>query len=182
MARFAIPVALLLALGLAGCSQNMEEVSSGERLTDAPLDARVPAAPLATPAALDDVVFPAAMEVEEGDAPPVVKAFFMHTWVEALYSAPTANRNPNPDWVSPLLDPVDGRVWCTDCHVSGQIDFANIPKQRVPLVDEFESDPEFMAGLMRKWVARLNSDEYGARAKLSGPVTCLTCHATDPAP
>ena len=37
-----------------------------------------------------------------------------------------------------------------------------------------------MVGLMKKWVARLNSDEFGAKAKLKGPVTCLTCHATNP--
>jgi hypothetical protein len=35
---------------------------------------------------------------------------------------------------------------------------------------------------MRKWVARLNSDEYFASAKLARPVDCLTCHATDPDP
>ena len=113
--------------------------------------------------------------------PPFVKAFFMHTWVEALYSVP-ANNNPNPDWTSPLLDPVNDRVWCTDCHISGQVNFENIPKQRLPLTDVYENDHEFMADLMRKWVARLNSDEYFAKAKLSGPVDCLTCHATHPDP
>jgi len=51
---------------------------------------------------------------------------------------------------------------------------------RHPLVDDLEKDKTFMAGLMKKWVARLNSDEYGAKAKLKGPVTCLTCHATNP--
>jgi hypothetical protein len=64
--------------------------------------------------------------------------------------------------------------------VSGQIDFSKIPKMRHPLVDDLEKDKTFMAGLMKKWVARLNSDEYGAKAKLKGPVTCLTCHATNP--
>jgi hypothetical protein len=112
---------------------------------------------------------------------PFVKAYFMHTWVEALYSFP-GNNNPNPNWQSPLIDPVGNRVWCTDCHVSGQVNFENIPKRRDPMVDELEEDLEFMADLMRKWVSRLNSDEYGARRKLTGPVTCLTCHETDPAP
>src|SRR5262245_53690669 len=28
-------------------------------------------------------------------------------------------------------------------------------------------------GGVKKWVARLNSDEFGAKAKLKGPVTCL---------
>jgi hypothetical protein len=111
--------------------------------------------------------------------PPFVKAYFMHMWVEALYSTPQ-NKHPNPSWQSPLKDPVDGRVWCTDCHVSGQIDFSKIPKIRNPMVDDFEKDKQFMAGLMKKWVERLNSDEFAAKAKLKGPVTCLTCHATNP--
>ena len=48
--------------------------------------------------------------------------------------------------------------------------------------DDFENDKTFMVGLMKKWVARLNSDEFKAKAKLKGTVTCLTCHATNPAP
>ncbi len=161
---------LPLLVALASCNQNMEAVSTGERLEDAP---PIEASPGPSAAS-------APFAGMEGDgAPPFVKAFFMHTWVEALYSTP-ANQNPNPDWSSPLLDPVDGRVWCTDCHVSGQVDFGRIPKQRVPMVDDYESDHEFMVELMQKWVGRLNSDEYGARAKLTGPVDCLTCHATDP--
>jgi hypothetical protein len=153
----------------------MENVSGGARLEDAPPPSPEPQAPMAGP--------PAAAAAVEGEmeVPPFVKAYFMHMWVEALYSPP-ANQNPNPDWSSPLLDPVNGRVWCTDCHVSGQVDFENIPKMRVPLVEEYEQDREFMADLMRKWVARLNSGEYFASAKLREPVTCLTCHATDPAP
>jgi hypothetical protein len=53
---------------------------------------------------------------------------------------------------------------------------------RLPVTDQYEKDREFMADLMKKWVGRLNSDEYFAKAKLSGPVTCLTCHETNPAP
>ncbi len=66
--------------------------------------------------------------------------------------------------------------------MSGQVNFANIPKQRVPLVTEYEEDLDFMADLMRRWVGRLNSDEFGASAKLTETVTCLTCHETNPAP
>jgi hypothetical protein len=168
---------VIVILAAAGCSQNMEEVSTGERLEDAPPVVAARERPLAVPAVFDQ----ASTGAEEDDAPPFVKAYFMHTWVEALYSVP-ANRNPNPNWASPLLDPVNGRVWCTDCHVSDQINFENIPKQRVPLVDQYENDRDFMAGLMRKWVGRLNSDEFGAKAKLRGTVTCLTCHETNPAP
>ena len=161
---------LPLLVAFASCNQNMEAVSTGERLEDAPPIEASPG-PSAGSAPFAGI---------EGDgAPPFVKAFFMHTWVEALYSTP-ANRNPNPDWSSPLLDPVDGRVWCTDCHVSGQVDFGRIPKQRVPMVDDYENDHEFMVELMQKWVSRLNSEQYDARAKLIGPVDCLTCHATDP--
>src|SRR5262245_4733576 len=162
---------LILTLFLAGCSQNIEVVNSGERLEDSQKPAAdTKAAPLARPGASNE---------EEPKIPPFVKAYFMHMWVEALYSKPQ-NKNPNPNWQSPLKDPENGRVWCTDCHTSGQVDFSKIPKMRNPMVDDFEKDKAFMAGLMKKWVARLNSDEYGAKAKLKGTVTCLTCHATNP--
>jgi hypothetical protein len=157
---------LLLTLLLAACSQNIEVV---ERLEDSVKPTSDPnAAPLAR-----------AGNGEEPKIPPFVKAFFMHTWVEALYSMPQ-NKHPNPNWQSPLKDPLNGRVWCTDCHTSGQVDFSKIPKMRSPMVDDLENDKEFMVGLMKKWVARLNSDEFGAKAKLKGPVTCVTCHATNP--
>ena len=164
-----LAVLVLPLFFVAACNQNMEAVSTGERLEDAPPPAVSTAPPFASSAD------------GEPEVPPFVKAFFMHTWVEALYSVP-ANGNPNPRWASPLLDPVDGRVVCTDCHVSGQVDFARIPKQRLPMVDDFENDHEFMAALMKKWVGRLNSTEFGARAKLTGAVTCLTCHETNPDP
>jgi hypothetical protein len=173
-------IGLTLLTGLVGiaCSQNIESVSNGERLENSEVPVPVGGNPLAAnPAAA-----PFAAGVDpEADVPPFVKAFFMHTWVEALYSVP-ANNNPNPDWSSPLVDAVNGRVWCTDCHVSGQVNFENIPKQRLPLTDVYENDHEFMADLMRKWVARLNSDDFFAKAKLSGPVDCLTCHETHPDP
>lgn len=165
---------------LAGCSQNIEVVNNGERLENSPKpQADANAAPLARP---DDA--PASgggtgAAIDKSQVPPFVKAYFMHMWVEALYSPPQ-NKHPNPNWQSPLKDPMNGRVWCTDCHVSQDIDFSKIPKMRNPMVDGLEKDKEFMAGLMKKWVARLNSDEFGAKAKLKGPVTCLTCHATNP--
>ena len=161
---------LLFVLLLAGCSQNVEFVNSGERLEDSAKPAPDSnAAPLARPEASADAK----------DIPPFVKAYFMHMWVEALYSPPQ-NKHPNPSWQSPLKDPENGRVWCTDCHMSKDIDFTKIPKMRNPMVDDLEKDKTFMAGLMKKWVARLNSDEFGAKAKLKAPVTCLTCHATNP--
>ena len=166
----------IFVLLVTACNQNIERISDGTRLEDSPQREAGLVSPFAMPE------FSArAQDDGEDDAPPFVKAFFMHTWVEALYSVP-ANKNPNPEWSSPLIDSVDGRVWCTDCHISGQVNFANIPKRRLPLVDGYENDPEFMADLMRKWVGRLNSSEYGASAKLRGTVTCLTCHATNPAP
>ncbi len=161
---------VMFALLLTGCSQNMEVVSSGERLEDSPKPvADSNAAPLARGGGGED----------QPKIPPFVKAYFMHMWVEALYSTPQ-NKHPNPNWQSPLKDPVNGRVWCTDCHVSKDIDFSKIPKVRNPMVEDFEKDKTFMVGLMKKWVARLNSDEFGAKAKLKGTVACLTCHATNP--
>jgi hypothetical protein len=164
-------VLISLVLLASGCTQNLEVASGSERLEDSP-------SPVVNPN--ERPLAQAVGDAGEKKVPPFAKAFFMHMWVEALYSTPK-NKHPNPKWQSPLKDPVNGRVWCTDCHVSGQIDFAKIPKMRTPFNDDLEKDKEFMVGLMKKWVARLNSDEFGAKAKLKGPVTCLTCHATNPA-
>src|SRR5262245_51452477 len=102
----------ILCLILGGCAnQNMELVSDGETLADSPPPVADPnARPFAISGAADDKM----------KIPPFVKAYFMHMWVEALYSTPQ-NKNPNPHWQSPLLDPVNGRVWCTDCHKSNQV-------------------------------------------------------------
>lgn len=170
--------ALLLSLTvlLAGCDQNVTRVGGGERFEDAPpIKVDPDAKPLAGAAApLSGDAIPGM----EGKVPPFVKVFFMHQFVEALYSVPK-NRHPNPNWQSPLKDPVNGRVWCTDCH-GDKFDFARMPKQRFPQVDDLEKDHEFMVDLMTKWVARLNSDEYNAKAKLKMKVECTTCHETDP--
>jgi hypothetical protein len=164
---------ILLALLFTACSQNIDTAGSGEKLSDSPKPVVDPnAAPLASAAG------PAGADGQP-KVPPFVKAYFMHMFVEALYSTP-GNKHPNPNWQSPLKDPEKGRVWCTDCHKSQQVDFEKIPKVRNPMVDSFESDKAFMVDLMKKWVARLNSDDYDAKARLKGPVTCLTCHATNP--
>src|SRR5262249_18481981 len=138
--KFGFLIIVGFALMLAGCSQNIEVVNSGERLEDSPKPAADSnAAPLARQGDAED----------KSKIPPFVKAYFMHMWVEALYSRPQ-NKHPNPNWQSPLKDSVNGRVWCTDCHVSGQIDFSKIPKVRNPMVTDLERDKEFMVGLMKK--------------------------------
>ena len=171
-----IALTVLMAVLLVGCDQNVTRVSGGERWEDAPPIKVDPAArPLAgSTAPLSGDQIPGM----EGKVPPFIKVFFMHQFVEALYSVPK-NRHPNPKWESPLKDPVNGRVWCTDCH-GDKFDFAKMPKQRFPQVDQLEKDHEFMVDLMTKWVARLNSDEYNAKGKLKKKVECLTCHETDP--
>src|SRR5689334_625031 len=109
---------LAVVMFVAACSQNIEPVSHGERVENAPeVDAAANPRPLAAPEG-------AAGEVE---VPLFVKAYFMHNFVEALYSVPT-NKHPNPNWSSPLKDPVNNRVWCTDCHTDPSIDFGKIPK------------------------------------------------------
>jgi hypothetical protein len=129
--KFYCLLSISFTLLLAGCSQNMEVANSGERLEDSPKPAADPnVAPLARPGAVTG-------SDEQPKIPPFVKAYFMHMWVEALYSPPQ-NKHPNPKWQSPLKDSVDGRVWCTDCHVSGQVDFSKIPKLRDPLVYDLE--------------------------------------------
>ena len=150
----------------------MEVVRGGERLTDSPKPA---------PKAGADKPFAAAVR-GESKVPPFVKAYFMQRFVRALYSTPQ-NFNPNPKWASPLKDPENGRVWCTDCHKGAQLNFANLPQmEKNAMVEEMEKNKTFMADLMRKWVGRLNSDEFDAKAKLKHPVDCLTCHETNPAP
>ncbi len=176
-----VALVLLCVLLSTGCNQNLEVVKSGERLEDAPRPVVDPnARPLAAPAGAEPAGMESAGMQEAPKVPPFAKAYFMHMWVEALYSVPQ-NKNPNPKWSSPLKDPEKGRVWCTDCHVSGQVNFEKIPKNRLPINDQLEKDKKFMVELMQKWVARLNSDQYHARDKLKQPVTCLTCHATNPA-
>lgn len=173
----------VFALLLAACDQNVERVSTGERLEDVP-SRRVE--PSAVPSPSTASALPAArMGAEDleaqgmrGKVPPFVKVYFMHQFVEALYSVPK-NSQPNPNWRSPLKDPENGRVWCTDCH-GDKFDFTKMPKQKMPQNDELEKDHEFMVELMTKWVGRLNSDEFGAKAKLKEAVQCTTCHAKDP--
>lgn len=168
-------VALLLLISLVllnGCDQNMQAVSSNERLEDSPRPVVDPKArPLAMPGASGSD--------QQMEVPPFVKIYFMMQWVEALYSVPQ-NKHPNPNWESPLADPVNGRVWCTDCHMDSDVDFSKLQKIRLPLVDQYENDKQFMVDLMKKWVARLNSSDFAAKAKLKEPVGCLTCHATNP--
>ena len=168
---------IVLVLLFASCNQNVTTVSDGEKLEDAP---PIEVDPNARPLAGGAVPFSNDEQPQEmeGRVPPFLKVFFMHQFVEALYSVPK-NKHPNPKWESPLKDPTNGRVWCTDCHGT-QFNFANMPKQRMPQTDALEQDHEFMVELMTKWVARLNSDEFRAKAKLKRTVECLTCHETDP--
>ena len=168
-----VVVLSLVFMTLSSCNQNMEVVRNGERLTDSPKPAPRPG---------DSKPLAAAVRGGEMKVPPFVKAYFMQQFVAALYSTPK-NFNPNPNWSSPLQDPENGRVWCTDCHKGSQLNFANLPKmEKTAIVEQLEKNKTFMADLMRKWVARLNSDEFDAKHKLKKPVDCLTCHETNPAP
>jgi len=163
----------VLAVALGSCNQNMDPVRNGETLSESPKPA---------PKAGNERPLAAAVSGGDVKVPPFVKAYFMQQFVAALYSPPK-NFNPNPKWSSPLKDPENGRVWCTDCHKGAQLNFANMPKmEKTEMVEQIEKNKAFMAGLMKKWVARLNSDEFDAKGKLKEPVNCLTCHETNPAP
>jgi hypothetical protein len=178
MLKTVIAIATLALL--CGCNQNIELVSNGETLDSA---AKPVVDPNARPLASADGRGAPAGGRRGGMPNPeemMGKAYLMHNFVEALYSAPK-NGNPNPKWESPLKNPGNGRVRCSDCHISSTMNFDNFPNQRVDMVDKFEGDKAFMVDLMKKWVAKLNNDEFGAKDKLKGPVTCLTCHATNPA-
>jgi hypothetical protein len=158
---------------IAGCNQNAKDVREGGTLADAPKPVADNDKPLA--GAGGGGAPPMMRDVEKT----IAKAFFMHRFVEALYSVPK-NPEPNPKWSSPLKDPDKGRVLCTDCHDPKKADMSRFPAERTPKVDELEKDHEFMVELMTKWVGRLNSGEFGAKEKLARTVTCLTCHAKDP--
>ncbi|HEX4997477.1 MAG TPA: hypothetical protein VFY29_04600 [Terriglobia bacterium] len=167
----------LAPLVLWACNQNANDVREGVTLENAPKPVAENDHPLADAGGGGP---------EGGGAPPmrdvqktIAKAFFMHRFVEALYSVPK-NPAPNPKWSSPLKDPENGKVWCTDCHDPKKADVSRFPAERTPKVDELEKDHEFMVELMTKWVGRLNSGDFGAKAKLKQPVTCTTCHAQDP--
>jgi hypothetical protein len=171
MAKIVVTL-LMIAVLLSGCDQNTQRVDSGERLEDA-----APITPSSAPPPLTEEDIAARM-TGAPERMPIYKVFFMHRFIEALYSVPK-NSQPNPAWQSPLKDPENGRVWCTDCH-RPDFDFANMPSQRHPETAELEQNHEFMVELMTKWVGRLNSEEFRAKAKLKEEVKCTTCHAKDP--
>jgi hypothetical protein len=174
MRRTILLIVCLAALG--GCNQNATDIRKGETLGESPTPVANNSKPLAEAEGDSGGGAPRGMrDIEKTMA----KAFFMHRFVEALYSVPK-NPNPNPKWTSPLKDPEKGRVWCTDCHDPKKADMSRLVAERTPKVDELEKDHEFMVELMTKWVGRLNSGEFGAQAKLKQKVTCTTCHATDP--
>ena len=108
---------ILLAFMLGSCNQNMDVVRNGEAFSESPKPA----------AKAGDRPLAAAVSGGDVQVPPFVKAYFMQHFVAALYSKPQ-NFNPNPKWSSPLTDPENGRVWCTDCHKGTQLNFANMPK------------------------------------------------------
>jgi formate-dependent nitrite reductase cytochrome c552 subunit len=105
------------------------------------------------------------------------KAHFMKKFVAALVSKP-GNSNPNPEWSSPVKEGTPP-ISCADCHDPAMFNI-DAMKQMDPgaeAVEKFRQSKEFMVGLMKKWVARLNTRHGG---RLKEKVTCTTCHATDP--
>ena len=175
-------VLIFSLLLLPGCNQNSENTNTGETLENGPkpaVDAN--ARPLAD-----------AVNAQSSGAGPfqgggggrpdpqmmLNKAYFMQHFVAALTSTPT-NNNPNPKWSTPLKDAQNGKVKCGDCHTKA--DMSQLPQQESsPAIEKMHADKEFMVDLMTKWVAKLNNPEFGAKGKLKGEVTCLTCHAKDP--
>jgi hypothetical protein len=99
----------------------------------------------------------------------------MHMPAEALRTRPKQQSEPK---LGPTAKgPVNGRVVHGRHTILRWI--SEIPNRR-QWNEELENNHEFMVDLMTKWVGRLNSDEFGAKAKLKQPVTCTTCHASDP--
>jgi len=163
---------------LFGCSQNVENVGSGETLDSAPKPVADSNSRLSSSAA-GSAPF---MGGGNGGPPDpqmmLNKAYFMQHFVAALTSLPS-NKNPNPKWSSPLKDPSGGKVKCGDCHTKA--DMSGLPQQEdSPAIEKLHENKEFMVDLMTKWVAKLNNPEFGAKEKLKQEVTCTTCHAKDP--
>jgi hypothetical protein len=167
---------------LLGCNQNTENTNTGETLENGPkpaVDAN--ARPLADAVNAQSSGAGPFQGGAGGRGDPQAmfnKAYFMQHFVAALTSIPT-NNNPNPKWSTPLKDPQNGKVKCGDCHTKA--DMSQLPQQESsPAIEKMHADKEFMVDLMTKWVAKLNNPEFGAKGKLKGEVTCLTCHAKDP--
>ena len=159
----------VLALPLSGCSQNIEVVNSGETLEDSPKPAADPnVKPLAA----------AAANAEGED--PAVREGVLHAYVGR---GPLQSAAEQASESELAVASERSREWTRVVH--------RLPRHTGYrfFEDSEDADPhgrrsgerqDFMVGLMKKWVARLNSDEFGAKAKLKGTVTCLTCHATNP--
>ena len=125
------PLALVipLALILSSCNQNMETVRNGEALSASPKTGCQHQCASARHSHGGDAM---------PDVPPFVKAYFMHQFVEALYSTPQ-NFNPNPKWATHAVRSRKRTgVDCTDCHVNTQ--------------NRFREDPQ--GGSIRRWSKR----------------------------
>ena len=102
----------------------------------------------------------------------------MTSFVKALREKPT-NKNAASNW-KPLLKPEAGQsMLCATCHgETGKAMEANLPRFKdFPRPAKYADNKAFMAHLMERWVKRVNRDLSDL---LVQPVTCLSCHETDP--
>jgi len=101
-------------------------------------------------------------------------AYFMKTFVEALSSPPTTNREPATGWKPLLKDPAGAPVKCSMCHTANMDGLLGAELERP---ERLAREREWVAELMEQWVEKLN--RLGGD-RLTKVVTCLDCHERDP--
>jgi len=114
---------------------------------------------------------------EDGAREQIAKVHFMKKFVAALTQVPD-NSGPQTEY-RPLLKEGAEPISCRDCHTSSTIDFERM-KQLDPgeeAVEPFRNRRMWMIQLMTAWVGRLNQLHAD---RLTGEVTCTSCHEIDP--
>ncbi len=111
---------------------------------------------------------------EQRQARAMAYAYFMKSFVEALSSAPTTNREPASGWKPLLKDPAGAPVKCSLCHTANM---DGLLAQELERPERLAREREWVAELMEQWVEKLN--RLGGD-RLTKVVTCLDCHERDP--
>ncbi|MHC4956935.1 MAG: hypothetical protein ACYTGN_01070 [Planctomycetota bacterium] len=102
----------------------------------------------------------------------------MVSFVKALREKPT-NKNPAASW-KPLLKPEAGEsMLCASCHgeKTGKALEGNLDRYDLSRPAKYADNKSFMVHIMDRWMKRANRE---LSKVLVEPLTCLSCHDTDP--
>jgi hypothetical protein len=102
----------------------------------------------------------------------------MVSFVKALREKPV-NKNPAASW-KPLLKPEAGEsMLCATCHgeKTGKALENNLSRYDLSRPAKYADNQAFMVHLMERWMKRANRALGKVLVK---PLTCLSCHDTDP--